>query len=1145
MGWPAYIKGLVVAAAGSFSLSGALTGLNARLFEVRFNVAAMGWPAYIKGLVVAAAGSFSLSGALTALNARLFEVRFNVAAMGWPAYIKSLFAAATGSTTAAVGTTAFGAALKAAAGAAKTLVTTLGPIALAVVGIAAVTEVIRILHDEFFAGNKVLKEYLKNLRDAETELENAATRVKGDQKPEEEGQYANLLGVYDETNKDKNFVTRGFDFLRRRDAEVKTSIQLLADEEAGLIELNAIEKALALNQVERDRELNSYVEEQSGLLAYVAEDYKKQVEATGGLTAEMDRLVAEYNAGTLNDEQFQSQSGEVDKEIEARIKVINIANDELAKKKASNAESRQLIAQSISDNEDLIDSLGRINETSIEQKDLPRLGTEFEQLTQKAYQAEEAITRAKGDPAQYAAKAKELIATTEQMLNSNLITEEEALRRLSLVANNTELDAEIVKQAQGSITKTVEGQSQERLGLIKNEQAQITQQIKDGTTGQVTGQQLLLALIKEEGEERLATIQAQYDKVKAIRETEQAATLSEQQRLLDEAKERLAETGGPDTRTGAPIAAEIGSLEATIASTKKSFADQAAQSDIEYQGQRVQVQSETEGAVIESEQRIYEAKIKNLDKVQQDAQDVARKAQLATDIQNQKLLNSGAISNSTLAARKAKSNQESIQSELTQEKAKLAEIEKLPKLNDPEKERERQIQIRQSRIKTQELTLQLLEGERKEVEANIALLEKDLKDAARGYNNELEEQVQSLTRQNKLSDQLTQSHELRKGIAEAENNLAQASAGYVSSEFELLAQTTKSEYRKQQIAQATAAIKLQTARLEAEFARKSLDMEYEQNRLARERELAENRIAILRAQQAVRQGDADAAIAQERFNNGLITQSELNEALIKQQGTRDELSFVQQERGLIEQQQIVDERIFGLRRQQADLQAGTAERQAQVGLAQALPPGLRERALNQVGDDIAKSFGFASRADLVNAGSAMARESAQSEFGVGRGSGGLSAFDTGLEGLREQLSPSQYAAAVRDAESQFQRQLGTQPYSLQQDQLLGRGAAPLQLPGITQPQGAPLRLPASEVTGRDIGFRSEAQAPIQAAGAGASETDRLIAAFQEGGGAASFQPAFNITVNAASGAEGQAVASQVQAELEKVFNRSREIIRSR
>lgn len=414
---------------------------------------------------------------------------------------------------------------------------------------------------------------------------------------------------------------------------------------------------------------------------------------------------------------------------------------------------------------------------------------------------------------------------------------------------------------------------------------------------------------------------------------------------------------------------------------------------------------DSEKRIVELKKQSADNQIKEIDRVAQKSIDLSKAAETERLIQIQKLRNSGAISKEDAEELRVVAAKKTIEDELALERQKLQQLEGLRNRDERA--------IRTSRLRVLDLTKQSLEQEEKLQEAYIRKLEDNLN---RRIKPEIEAQEakvnQQLERQLQLMDLINKSLEIRTKLLKASQDLGNAANEYLDQELQILSEGEVGEYRKKELAQATAAIKLQAAREQIALETQIFKIQQEQNRLALERKVIENDIAIAKKQAEIAKGQGELGVAQEKLKSGQITQQEYNSLSVQQQGRFLELGALQKESGLIQREkalQAVQERAEQLK---FDLQNRAKLGAAELEFAKATPDvGERRRNLEQLGERRAQEQGFGSRDEYVQELIRRARGASEATFSD-RGDRGQDQ----LRGLTDRILPE----GVRD----LQKSLG-------------------------------------------------------------------------------------------------------------------------
>jgi hypothetical protein len=180
---------------------------------------------------------------------------------------------------------------------------------------------------------------------------------------------------------------------------------------------------------------------------------------------ELNQLEQENGALTAEQQKAKANLLEVSKsqieQNEAQIKELKALKFE--NKEQENSQ-KSLITQLEISNNTLKKQAGLLEETAdgvkVQSRALQELGGAYEQIQKKIDGNLEAITRGTGDIAQIQRQAKEAIELTQQQLEAGVITTEEAIANLKLIATNTKLTYEEQLSAQkgifAALTKDVE-----------------------------------------------------------------------------------------------------------------------------------------------------------------------------------------------------------------------------------------------------------------------------------------------------------------------------------------------------------------------------------------------------------------------------------------------------------------------------------------------------------------------------------------------------------------------------------------------------------------------------------------------------------------------------------------------------------------
>jgi len=525
--------------------------------------------------------------------------------------------------------------------------------------------------------------------------------------------------------------------------------------------------------------------------------------------------------------------------------------------------------------------------------------------------------------------AQEEITALEGLKAEGLKTDEEFAQG-SLDITRKRLEAELVLLAEQK--KLLDPKDEEGLQKIAAKEAAIQKQIADSRN---TFYEQMITAAKKDAEERTAILEGQ--KVAGLisekdynQQSFDLATeaLDKEQALLEKKRSELK---AGDEEGQEAIAAQEGDIQKRRLEATKNF---------------------------------YQKQLAVSERARQKLLDAATEAETESQIQIQGLLNSGAIKQEEAESLKLNATEKRIQEELRLEEQKLAELSSMPSYSDPEAEDERQQQIRASRQRTHELTLQVAENEYARQEKIRAQQEKALDKQAQRIANDAEGQAQAWSAQSTEIENINRSLELQNKILDSGKSYLEARSNLITTELDVLSKLTKSGAEQKDIAKLKASIEIRVLDIKQRGELAALKLQQEQTANALKREEIENRIAQIKNQ---------AEVAQKTVN--------LQKLALNPNASAEERQAAQLDL-------------------QASLQTGSALREAGmlVGDQQAMQSGLNRNELaamrmRQRGEDIS------ARGALVETLSGGQRRAATQalqrqilgDLGLGDGSGGVRA----------------------------------------------------------------------------------------------------------------------------------------------------------
>ena len=573
---------------------------------------------------------------------------------------------------------------------------------------------------------------------------------------------------------------------------------------------------------------------------------------------------------------------------------------------------------------------GTANVTTQNRK-LEDKGTIIKQLADKA----KAFQQALDDPLNQDAaieSAKQLMAVTQQQIDAGAITAQQGEDRLKAIAKNAGLDIETRQAAEKAITGIRKGELEVQKNNVETHIAEVEALVRSGKLGEVEGAKQLTALKKQELDQQLKDVD---DAIK----TEQAL---------------IAGGGG----------------------SKKNLA--------RLQNDRKGVVAQQVKQGIEGEESIQAARMAVLERAQRKALDTAKQSEIERNNANQELLNKHEIRQVEFDRRRIINQRSTIETELQNEKEKLATLEAAPRYDDPAKEAERQAKIRASKIQLSQLTGQLLQNEYEQQQSNLRALAEKLDRRVQDMQNRTREQTLGLEKQQQVYDAITKSLDQQKKLMEEQQSLRKAQTDATLGELNVMGQIAQTESEKRRYARAEEALKLRALKIQHEAELTSLKIQQQQTEIAREREQIELRIKRLQNEADVAQKEAnlEKVKADPNATPQAIRAAELDLKSSQQQG-----GFLGQQETLLTRQAGFDRQSYALQENALRTRQGSEDLQQQYAFANTLQGSQRADAMRQLRNKIAGDFGATganSRLDFQAGLESLVNQTANDAFGIDR-----------------------------------------------------------------------------------------------------------------------------------------------------------------
>jgi hypothetical protein len=365
--------------------------------------------------------------------------------------------------------------------------------------------------------------------------------------------------------------------------------------------------------------------------------------------------------------------------------------------------------------------------------------------------------------------------------------------------------------------------------------------------------------------------------------------------------------------------------------------------------------------------------------------------------------------------------------------------------------------------------------------------------------NSYKRQNNSIKRQIDLMQLAETSLSKQKELIDAGNQLRQAVGEYYDQTLGTINSLEKSDYRRRQLAEVTATIKLKAAIEEAKIAEQTLAIEQQMKRLALEREKIQARMNENEKLGNIKRLEAEEKKARLKG----ASPEEIEAIQIEKQAAIDDLALARENTSLIEQQAAAQEQIFESQRRVLEIQnKGKVESAAGNLIQNMADPVNRYNAGEQYKEYLARQLGADNYTQLREGGLQGARSFQEQFFGQ--------------QMSRQGLQRGQFFdidKAISDRQSQAFSQ--TLPGSADR-LILGGLSSPLIAPQLAQPQLSALDSIAASLS---------------------SLRDSLPSSGKEKAGVTVTISALNVTGNvAADGKTDPAFSTNFRREIEKVFN---------
>lgn len=495
------------------------------------------------------------------------------------------------------------------------------------------------------------------------------------------------------------------------------------------------------------------------------EELRTSLKLTPEQSAEVEKQISKIRKDELSRQldDVKAQQAEIQAEI-----AKGIVSEIEGTKKASDAKKKELQAQLEDIRSQILAEQTAINQGGGSRNKLIELRNKERELSAQAISEElkgrEQIAAARQKESDRAKKDLENQAQqVQQEAQKGVVSQEQAAQKISSIKRQElqkQLDA--VRQSLAEAQAANDAIRAKDLAIEQARlQVELAQQEIKGREDVAKAREKETSIVKKELEAQIQAVQAAAE-AGNVAQVEAAKKITELKRQeLDRQLADLQKAIQEEQKAQVP-GKESPRLRELRAEQSKLLADRKSQE-------------------LAGEKSIQDAILKELERAQSKATSIAKLAETERLQEVQKLVNSGVIRKQDAESLKLQAIRNSLEEELRISIETQKKLEEIPKSNNPLVEENRQKLIRESRQKTADLTLRLLENEKAQQEAALEAFKRKQDDIALSIKNAQEQQkigfqaqLQLLESSNKLLERRSQLLEAQKNLVKSASDLQQA-----------------------------------------------------------------------------------------------------------------------------------------------------------------------------------------------------------------------------------------------------------------------------------------------------------------------------------------------------------------------------------
>lgn len=758
------------------------------------------------------------------------------------------------------------------------------------------------------------------------------------------------LKLYDDTQKivdaklkrrlitENDYAKQSLEILKKRgEAEIRQIEQDIARTPKGdiekLKELQAKREEILANIAAKEKEINDKLNEEK-LAAFDRQESILRANYDRRLISESEYLQKSLaiSKSKLNEE--LRQVAEARKKLLPNDKTgaeqLNIREAEaLAKFAKQEEEVRQKQAQLRLQH---YDNLQKGLELSLVKNLISEESYAKKSLTLTKQRGAEELKQIEADKAKLAASDKSGIEALEAKANEvrKRIAEAEKKERERVRAERIKDYDEQIQLLESSNKRRLISTAQYQAELLKLEESRANERLK-----QIAERRSGLAPGDKQGQESLAVEEAKIlaeieDAREKYRQNRRQAELKfydDEQKILDSRLKQRLITEKDYAKESLAItkqkgASEIKQIEEDIARTPKN--------DIEklkaLEARRLEIIANIKAKEKEIVEKANEEIMREIEISQSKALDKLTELDIQRQISLNSLIREGRVSRNTAREEELQAARERLNIELQGEQQRLAALQSINPYSDPKTEEERQKNIRQSRIKTLQLTQQLFKNQFDTEDYYIELAYKRRKES---IDKQQADSQRSLENRLRTEEFISQSIERQSKAREQFYNLEKAIFNASQQEYSIAASLTDDEEEKKQIELEAARARIENIRMELAYQKESLQIEKAKLDSARERKKIE-----LEMQSVTQTSETEKL--QVDLQNLIDTGADKLEIIRKEREiemSQRKESYIQYQLYLNEQQKSIDEREIAFKDRMLSLEYFSKENTAVAELA--------------------------------------------------------------------------------------------------------------------------------------------------------------------------------------------------------------------